>query len=116
MSRSVKDRSYIRVVEERFLRKELPELRPGQVVRVWYRTEEKEKKKLSTYQGVVIAVSGSGASKTFTIRNVLSGVGVEWIIPYNSPRIERIEIIKDTRARRAKLYYLREVKESELSV
>lgn len=114
MSQSVKDKKYIEKVEEKFLRKDLPELEPGQIVRVWYRTEEKEKKKLSSYQGVVISVRGSGISKTFTIRNVLSGIGVEWIIPYNSPHIEKIEILGETKVRRAKLYYLRNVKVSEL--
>lgn len=111
---SVKDKKYIKLIEEKFVRKDLPEIRPGQIVRVWYRTEEKEKKKLSSYQGIVIAVRGSGASKTFTIRNVLSGVGVEWIIPINSPHIEKIEIINQTKVNRAKLYYLRNVKSSEL--
>lgn len=114
MLQSVKDKKYIRLVEEKFLRKDLPEIKPGQIVRVWYRTEEKEKKKLSVYQGVVIAVRGSGPSKTFTIRNVISGVGVEWIIPYNSPHIEKIEILNQVKVRRAKLYYLRNVKSSEL--
>lgn len=111
---SLKDMQYIRAIEEKFLRKDLPEIRPGQIVRVWYRTEEKEKKKLTTYQGIVIAVKGGGTSKTFTIRNTLSGVGVEWIIPYNSPHIEKIEIIGQTKVRRAKLYYIRNVKSSEL--
>lgn len=111
---SLKDKQYIRAIDEKFLRKDLPEVRPGQIIRVWYRTEEKEKKKLTAYQGIVIAVKGGGVSKTFTIRNIMSGVAVEWIIPYNSPHIEKIEIISQTKVRRAKLYYLRDVKSSEV--
>ncbi len=112
---SVKDQKYLREVESKFLRKDLPEIKPGQIVTVWTKVKEKDKERSTPFKGVVIAVRGSGANKTFTLRNVLSGVGVERIFPYHSPYIDKIEIHGELRRRRAKLYYIRRKKASEIS-
>lgn len=111
---SLKDKKYIINIEKNFLRSDLPEIRPGYVVKVWTKVREKDKERLSAFEGIVISVRGSGTGKTFTVRNVMSGVGVERIFPYHSPYIEKIEIIRKIPVRRAKLYYLRERKQSEL--
>lgn len=111
---SLKDQKYIREVEKKFLRNDLPDIKPGFVVRVWTKYKEKDKERLTPFEGIVISVRGSGTGKTFTVRNVISGVGVERIFPFHSPFIEKIEILREIPVRRAKLYYLRERKSSEL--
>ena len=84
-------------------------LRPGDTVRVWQKIEEeKGKYRLQAFEGLVLARKhGAEAGATFTVRRVLSGVGVEKIFPLYSPMIEKIETIKRSRVRRAKLYYIR---------
>lgn len=86
------------------------DLRPGDTVRVWQRIEEeKGKYRLQAFEGLVLARKhGTEAGATFTVRRVLSGVGVEKIFPLYSPMIEKIETLKRSRVRRAKLYYIRE--------
>ena len=86
------------------------DLRPGDTVRVWQKIEEeKGKYRLQAFEGLVLARKhGTEAGATFTVRRVLSGVGVEKIFPLYSPMIDRIEIVKRSRVRRAKLYYIRE--------
>ena len=86
------------------------DLRPGDTARVWQKIEEeKGKYRLQAFEGLVLARKhGTEAGATFTVRRVLSGVGVEKIFPLYSPMIEKIEIIKRSRVRRAKLYYIRE--------
>ncbi len=111
---SLKDQKYIMEIENKFVRNDLPEVKPGYIVRVWTKYKEKDKERLTPFEGIVISVKGGGTNKTFTVRNVISGVGVEKIFPYNSPFIEKIEILRKVPVRRAKLYYLRERKASEL--
>lgn len=86
------------------------DLRPGDTVRVWQRIEEeKGKYRLQAFEGLVLARKhGREPGATFTVRRVLSGVGVEKIFPLYSPMIDKIEIVKRSRVRRAKLYYIRE--------
>ncbi|MBI4079941.1 50S ribosomal protein L19 [Candidatus Kaiserbacteria bacterium] len=86
------------------------DLRPGDTVRVWQKIEEeKGKYRLQAFEGLVLARKhGTEAGATFTVRRVLSGVGVEKVFPLYSPMIERIETVKRSRVRRAKLYYIRE--------
>src|SRR5580700_6596631 len=89
-------------------RKEL-DLKPGDTVRVWQKIEEKGKYRLQAFEGLVLARKhGKEAGGTFTVRRVASGVGVEAIFPLYSPMIEKIEITKRSRVRRAKLYFIRE--------
>lgn len=111
---SVRDQKYIFDLEKKFLRTDLPEIRPGYVVRVWTKVKEKDKERLSHFDGIVISIRGRGTGKTFTVRNIVGGVGVERIFPYYSPYIEKIEILRKIPVRRAKLYYLRYRKQSEL--
>lgn len=85
------------------------DIRPGDTVRVWQKIEEKGKVRLQAFEGLVLARKhGTEAGGTFTVRRVASGVGVEKIYPLYAPMIDRVEIIKRSRVRRAKLYYIRE--------
>ena len=105
-----------------FLKKEIPDIRPGDTVRVYQKIKEALKKskpsmeqeykeRIQIFEGLVLAKKhGKGISGTITVRKVISGVGVERIFPLHSPTIEKIEIIKRGKARRAKLYYLRKAK------
>jgi len=87
---------------------DLPKLRPGDTVKVYQKTKEGEKEKTQTFEGLVIAVKhGREMGSTMTMRKEISGIGVEKIFPLHSPTIEKIEIVKRGKARRAKLYYLR---------
>jgi large subunit ribosomal protein L19 len=85
------------------------DLRAGDTVRVWQKIEEKGKYRLQAFEGLVLARKhGTEAGGTFTVRRVASGVGVEKVFPLYSPMIDKIETIKRSRVRRAKLYYIRE--------
>ncbi|KKW19283.1 MAG: 50S ribosomal protein L19 [Parcubacteria group bacterium GW2011_GWA2_51_10] len=85
------------------------DIRPGDTVRVWQKIEEKGKVRLQAFEGLVLARKhGTEAGGTFTVRRVASGVGVEKIFPLYAPMIDRVEIVKRSRVRRAKLYYIRE--------
>ncbi len=97
----------IKDVEEKFLREDLPEIHPGDTVRVYFKVREGGKERVQPFEGIVIAIKGDGAKKTFTVRKVSFGIGVERIFPYHSPLIEKIEIKQRGKVRRAKLYYLR---------
>ena len=85
----------------------IPELAPGDTVRVYIKVVEGGKERLQPFQGVVIRMHGGGAGATFTVRRIAYGVGVERTFPFFSPRVERVEVIRHGKVRRAKLYYLR---------
>nr|BCX00770.1 MAG: 50S ribosomal protein L19 [Bacteroidota bacterium] len=97
----------LKVVEATQLRDDIPVFNPGDTVNVHVRVVEGDKERIQQFQGVVIAIRGEGAKKTFTVRKVSDGVGVERIFPLYSPRIAKIELVRQGRVRRAKLYYLR---------
>src|SRR5690606_37611888 len=97
----------MRLVEATQLRDDLPAFQPGDTVSVHVRVIEGNKERVPRYEGVVIAIQGSGASRTFTVRKVSNGVGVERIFPFASPKIAKVERVREGRVRRAKLYYLR---------
>ncbi|MDO8481853.1 MAG: 50S ribosomal protein L19 [bacterium] len=85
------------------------DIRPGDTVRVWQKIEEKGKIRLQAFEGLVLARKhGREAGGTFTVRRVASGVGVEKVYPIYSPMIDRVEIVKRSRVRRAKLYFIRD--------
>ncbi len=87
----------------------ISDLKPGDTVRVWQKIEEKGKTRLQAFEGLVLARKhGNEAGGTFTVRKVASGVGVEKIFPVHSPMIDRVELVKRARMRRAKLYFIRE--------
>ncbi|BBM69224.1 50S ribosomal protein L19 [Rhodothermus marinus] len=98
----------IRLVEATQLRDDIPEFGPGDTVNVHVRVVEGDKERIQQFKGVVISIRGSGARKTFTVRKVSNGVGVERIFPLYSPKIARIEVLRRGHVRRAKLYYLRQ--------
>jgi large subunit ribosomal protein L19 len=97
----------IQLVEETQLRTDMPQFKAGDTISVHYRVKEGDKERIQVFEGVVIRVNGGGVAKTFTVRKVSAGVGVERIIPINSPSIEKIEVKRIGRVRRSKLYYLR---------
>ena len=100
----------IRELEQSFLRKDLPDFRPGDTIRVHERiTEgvEEGKERIQVFEGIVIKRDGGGSGETFTIRKLSSGIGVEKVFPTHSPRIAKIELVERGKARRARLYYLR---------
>lgn len=96
-------------VEKEF-KKELPDFRPGDTVRVNVKIKEGDKFRIQAFEGVVIALNRRGLRSSFTVRKVSFGYGVERIFPAHSPMIDSVERLKEGRVRRAKLYYLRERK------
>ena len=97
----------LKLVEGTQLRTDIPEFRPGDTVNVHVKVKEGDKERIQEFQGLVMAMRGSGLTATFTVRKISDGVGVERIFPLHSPRIAKIEKIKEGNVRRAKLYYLR---------
>ncbi|MBI4529665.1 MAG: 50S ribosomal protein L19 [Deltaproteobacteria bacterium] len=95
-------------IETEQIRADVPVPRPGETVRVHVKVVEGEKERTQVFEGIVIGVSGKGNRKTFMVRKISYGIGVERIFPLHSPRIERIEVVSRGKVRRAKLYYLRE--------
>jgi len=94
-----------------FLRENLPDLRPGDTVRVHQKIKEGDKERIQVFEGRVLARKhGRGINSTITVRKTISSVGVERVFPVHSSIIEKIEIVKRERVRRAKLYYLRKAK------
>jgi large subunit ribosomal protein L19 len=99
----------IRSIETEQLREDVPSFRPGDTVRVHVRVVEGAKERVQPYEGVVIKRRGGGLSETFTVRRVAYGVGVERCFPVHLPRIQKIEVVKKGKVRRAKLFYLRKL-------
>ena len=95
-------------LEKEQLRTDLPELEVGDSVRVFVKVIEGNRERLQNFEGVVIKIQGGGVRKSFTVRRISYGVGVERTFPFNSPRIGRIELVRHGVVRRAKLFYLRE--------
>lgn len=92
------------------IRTDLPEFRVGDTVRVDINIVEGKNERVQAYEGIVIAIKGSGVSKTFTVRKLSAGIGVEKTFPYNMPNIKGITVVKKGKVRRAKLNYLRDLK------
>jgi large subunit ribosomal protein L19 len=98
------------LIEQPFLRSDLPAFRPGDTVKVHVRVVEGNRERVQVFQGVVIARSGGGIRETFTVRKISFGVGVERTFPVHSPSIAKLELVQRGRVRRAKLYYLRDLR------
>lgn|SRR5690606_14946003 len=92
------------------LRTDLPVFRPGDTVRVHVKVIEGTRERIQVYEGVVIKRRGGGVSETFTVRKVSYGVGVERTFPVHTPKIAKLEVVRRGKVRRAKLYYLRELR------
>ena len=90
------------------LKKELPVIRIGDTIRVHNRIKEGNRERIQMFEGTVIAKHGGGISETFTVRRMSYGVGVEKTFPIHSPNVEKVDIIRVGKVRRAKLYYLRD--------
>ena len=99
----------LRSIEVSHLRADIPEFRPGDTVRVHVRIVEGAKERVQAFEGVVINRRGSGINETFTVRRVSYGVGVERCFPVHMPRIQKIEVVRRGKVRRAKLFYLRKL-------
>ena len=100
----------LKLVEQSLINDEIPAFTAGDTVNVHYRVREGEKERIQQYEGVVISERGSGPNKTFTVRKMSGGIGVERIFPLNSPFIAKIEVKKRGKVRRSKLFYLRELR------
>lgn len=97
-------------IEREGMRKDIPDFGPGDTVRVHVRILEGDKERIQVFEGFVIGRSGGGLRETFRVRKMSYGIGVERIFPVHSPRLDKIEVIRRGRVRRAKLYYLRDRK------
>jgi len=92
------------------IRTDHPEFRVGDTVKVHYKIKEGAKERVQVFQGIVLQKRGMQISKTFTVRKISNGIGVERIFPISSPNIDKIEVVRFGRVRRAKLFYLRKAK------
>ena len=104
----------IKLVESRYVRTDLPEFRPGDTVRVSYKVKEGNRTRIQDFEGIVIRIRRNGFNTTFTVRKVSYGVGVERIFPLHSPLIQKIDIVQRGWARRAKLYFIRNLSDREI--
>jgi len=96
----------MKIIQEQL--KIMPDIRPGQTVKVYQRIKEGAKERIQPFEGLVLATKhGRGLDGTFTVRKIAEGVGVERVYPLHSPTIEKVEILKESKIRKAKLYYMR---------
>lgn len=99
----------VRELERAYMKKEVPDFRPGDTIGVAVRIVEGDKERIQNFEGVCIARHGDGMSAVFTVRRVSFGVGMERTFMLHSPRVEAIKVLRQGRVRRAKLYYLRDL-------
>jgi large subunit ribosomal protein L19 len=99
--------SLIQEITKDQIRQDLPKFRPGDTVKIHVKVIEGTRERIQLFEGVVIKRHGSGISETFTVRKISYGVGVERTFPLNSPKIDKLEVARRGKVRRAKLYYLR---------
>ncbi|MDD4568526.1 MAG: 50S ribosomal protein L19 [Tepidanaerobacteraceae bacterium] len=97
-------------VEQEQIKKDIPDFRAGDTISVYTKVVEGSRERIQVFEGTVIARKGGGLKETFTVRKISYGVGVERVFPLNSPRIDRIEVVKKGKVRRAKLYYMRKLR------
>ncbi|MBU3704163.1 MAG: 50S ribosomal protein L19 [Ilumatobacteraceae bacterium] len=96
------------LVDNQYIRTDLPDLRPGDEVKVHVRVVESGKERIQIFQGNIIAIQGSGVAESYTVRKLSYGVGVERTFPKHSPAVAKVELMHRGEVRRAKLYFLRE--------
>jgi large subunit ribosomal protein L19 len=97
----------IKAVEKKYSKKKLPEFNVGDTVKVHIKIEEGDRKRKQIFEGVVISLGGSGIGRSFTVRKISYGEGVEKVFPLHSPVVEKVDIVRKGDVRKAKLYYLR---------
>ncbi|HWW60261.1 MAG TPA: 50S ribosomal protein L19 [Thermoanaerobaculia bacterium] len=100
----------MKLVESQETRKDIPAFSPGDTIKVHVKVKEGDKERIQVFQGVVISRKGGGTRQMFTVRKISGGVGVERMFPLYSPTIDKIEVERHGRVRRAKLYYLRDLR------
>jgi len=100
-------RKAIADIEAKYVRKDFPDMRAGDTVRVHTKIKEGDKERIQIFEGVVIAYRKGGTGSTFTVRKTSYGVGVERVFPAHSPRIDKVEVVGHGEVRRSRLYYLR---------
>ena len=100
----------MKLVESRESRTDIPDFAPGDTVKVHVKVREGDKERIQIFQGIVISRRGGGTRQMFTVRKVSGGIGVERMFPLYSPTIDKIEVERHGRVRRAKLYYLRDLR------
>lgn len=98
----------IKSIEAEQIRKDLPQFNVGDTIQVFYKVTEGSRERIQVFEGTVLKIQGEGSRKTFTVRRISYGIGVERTFPINSPRIDKITVIRKGKVRRAKLYYLRD--------
>ena len=108
MQRNLDMNHIVESLGKEYLNKELPDLNPGDTVRVSVRIVEGNKERTQAFEGTILKKRGSGIGKTITVRKTFQGVGVERVFPVYSPRVEKITVVRRGDVKRAKLYYLRE--------
>ena len=106
----------IQSLTEGQLRTDIPSFRPGDTVRVHAKVVEGNRERIQIFEGVVISRKGQGISEMYTVRKISGGVGVERTFPIHTPRVDKIEVVRYGKVRRAKLYYLRASKKSVVKI
>jgi large subunit ribosomal protein L19 len=97
----------VQAIQAEQIKSELPVFNVGDTVRVSFKIVEGKTERIQAYEGLVIAIKNAGVAKTFTVRKNSYGVGVERVFPLNSPRVEKVDVLRRGKVRRAKLYYIR---------
>jgi len=100
----------MKIVESKEARTDIPNFAPGDTIKVHVKVKEGDKERIQVFQGLVISRKGGGSRQMFTVRKISGGIGVERMFPLYSPTIDRIEVERHGRVRRAKLYYLRDLR------
>ena len=106
--RRKKPKDALKLISDSSLKAEVPEINIGSTVRVHVKIREGERERIQMFEGTVIAKRGSGISSTFTVRRVAYGVGVERVFPVHSPNVVAVDVVRNGKVRRSKLYYLRD--------
>lgn len=100
----------LKVVEKKYTRTDIPQFKPGDTIKVNYKVVEGNRTRVQAYEGVVLKVKRNGFNSAFTVRKISFNEGVERVFPFNSPLIESVQVVSRGKVRRAKLYYLRELR------
>lgn len=100
----------LKVVEKKYSRTDIPQFKPGDTIKVNYKVVEGSRTRVQAYEGVVLKVKRNGFNSAFTVRKISFNEGVERVFPFNSPLIDSVQVVSRGKVRRAKLYYLRELR------
>ncbi|MCK4518777.1 MAG: 50S ribosomal protein L19 [Candidatus Omnitrophica bacterium] len=98
----------VELIEKEQVKKDMPAFKAGDTVKVYVRIKEEEKERLQVFEGIVLGINGGGAGKTFIVRKISYSVGVERTFPVHSPNVQKIQVVKRSKMKRSKLFYLRD--------